>query len=110
MNDTFVAIAGCPRLVGVYPRYENQLIIYLFIDFGKPCDIFTHSVLVVGRTRTDNDEKFVRFPGKYFTYFLISCVLQCLHLIRDWILFPDLVRRRQFFYKLKTHLLDSFRR
>ena len=59
MKHTFVAFAGCTRLVRVNTRYKDKLIFDFFLNFCKTADVITNSFFVVGGARTDNDHKFV---------------------------------------------------
>ena len=55
MDDSLVAFAGSPGLVGIDSGNQNQLVFHLLVYFGKPADVIADGIFVICGTRTDYD-------------------------------------------------------
>mgnify|MGYP007070330327 CR=1 FL=1 len=53
-GDSLVAVSGGAGFVGIDSGNEDQLVLYLIVDFGQTIYIVTDRVLVIGRTGADD--------------------------------------------------------
>ena len=71
VHHAHITLARGPGLVGVYPWYDDEPVLCLFLDLNKTAGVITYSLFVVSRTGADNHNKLLAFPGKYFFDFLV---------------------------------------
>ena len=65
MDNPFVAHPGGTGFVRVDAGNQDQFVLHFFLNSGQPCYIVQDSILVVCRTGTDDDQKFIGFSGEY---------------------------------------------
>lgn len=63
MEHALVAVTGGTRLVGVDTRYDNKTVFGLFLDIDQAAGVVQDRILVIGGTRSDDDQKFVAFSA-----------------------------------------------
>ena len=73
MKHSLVSAACGTRLICVYTRYDNQLILNLLIYLGETAHVLTYSVLAVRGTRSDNYEELFALSCNDIRNFFISC-------------------------------------
>ena len=72
VNHTLVTFACCTWFICINSRNDQNFIFDFFLNFAETEKIVTYSIFVVRRTRSDDGKKFIGFPGKNITDFLIS--------------------------------------
>ena len=77
MQHAFVAFAGGPRLVGVNPGDDEQLVLDFFVHVLQAADILRHTVFAVCRAGADNEDEFVAAALEDIPQFLIPHSFLC---------------------------------
>ena len=66
MEHPFIADADGPRLAGVHPGNDEDLVFYLLLYLDQAVDVIEDGPFIVGRTRADDEQKASSFPDKIF--------------------------------------------
>ena len=103
MEHALVAVTGGTWLVGVDTRYDNKAVFGFFLDIDQAAGVVQDRILVIGGTRSDDDEKFIAFSADNLLNFFITFSLVGNELRRKRELFLDLCRSRQFVYEFECH-------
>lgn len=59
MEHPFIADADGPRLAGVHPGNDEDLVFYLLLYLDQAVDVIEDGPFIVGRTRADDEQKAV---------------------------------------------------
>ena len=108
MKHAFIALAGGSGLIGIDPGNENELIGNLFLHTAKPGNVFQNRLTVIGGAGADDQNHFAAVPGEYVPDGLIPFRLDPGQLIGQRVLLLDILRDRQFSFKLHVFHEKSF--
>lgn len=72
MEHALVAVTGGTWLVGVDTRYDNKAVFGFFLDIDQAVGVVQDCILVIGGTRSDDDEKFIAFSADNLFNLLIT--------------------------------------
>ena len=73
MKHSLVSAACGTRLICVYTRYDNQLILNLLIYLGETAHVLTYSVLAVRGARSNDHEELFALSRDNIRNLFISC-------------------------------------
>ena len=97
MHESLVALSGRTWFVCINTRDQDDTVADLVLNGSETVNVIENRHLIVCRTRTDDQKKFIRSSGKDITDLSISLFFDLYHLVGKWIHFLDLSRNRKFF-------------
>ena len=89
MCHTLIAFTGRPRLVRVDPWDEHQLVAYRFLQLRHTPNVLTHRVLIVRRTRSDDQHHPIALVLENLPQFFVTGDLDRSQILPHRISFPD---------------------
>ena len=96
MEHPFIADADGPRLAGVHPGNDEDLVFYLLLYLDQAVDVIEDGPFIVGRTRADDEQKAVVLSRQDIFDGFIPFSFDGLGLVVDGKLFHQFLRFRQF--------------
>ena len=104
VHHALVAFTSGAGLIGVDPRDQKQLILYLFLYLCQTADIIQNSVFPIRRARSDDQQLLVGFTGKHLFDLRITLRLDIHQLFRQRELGFQFLRNRQLSDKFHIHV------
>ena len=109
VQKTLVAVSGCTRFIGIHARDDKKVVFHFFLDAGETRQIIHHTDLIVGRTRSDDQQALLAFAGKNIPDLLIPFFFDPAHIFGQREKILDLHWNRQFPFKIHIHKKTSIK-
>ncbi len=103
MEHALVANALCARLVRIHSRNNEDLVLYLFLNFRQPCHVLKDSIFAVCRAGPDDQKKFIFLSAEDLRNLLVSFLFNLPDFLCDRKLLLQFLRNRQSSDKLHLH-------
>ncbi len=95
VQDTLVSLALGAGLIGVDTRHDEQLVLDLIGDLGKPRHVIAYRVRIICRARPDNERLALIAAVEYRFHLSVPIQLNRLKTLAERYLRLNLLRRRQ---------------
>ena len=103
VKHSLVPFSGGPGFVGVDPWNDQKLVLCVLLNLYKAAGVVQNRIFIVSRAGTDDNHKFLAFPGYDFFCFLVPHGFCQSILGGKGELFFDFCRCRQLVDKFETH-------